>query len=470
MNNLPYFVIKLNPLFMRYFITICLFIGFGFSNRTFAFSEPADSTTGIIDKSAALILIDKGRQQVTEGKIRDALITFREATQKDPNSWKASYWVAYCHFRLNNFGFARQYGLDAVRKGSTEVDADIYDILGSSYHRLGNLDSAQINYQKALDLLSAGRAKDLRITDKLAECAFAKNALSKASNLRTPMLGDINTGYNDYNPILSTDGKRLYFTSRRGNTTGGRMNPDDQEYFEDVYTAVWNETDQLWDSVSNNIERMNTDGHDALNWLSKDGLFGVMTWNTSVTDMKTLTRSGDIAEIEFTKKGKWNAPKIIANKSINTSFFEGSATLTADGNTMYFVSDRKGDKRSTDIYVVQKVGKKWGEAKVLSDSINTTGRETTPWISPDGRFLFFSSDGHRGMGGLDVYVSENTGSGWTTPINLGAAVNTVNDDTHFKVYKELNKAVMAGTNLLGQKSSFDIYEIDLSKLSLPVKW
>jgi hypothetical protein len=74
------------------------------------------------------------------------------------------------------------------------------------------------------------------------------------------------------------------------------------------------------------------------------------------------------------------------------------------------------------------------------------------------------------MGGLDVYVSENTGSGWTTPINLGAAVNTVNDDTHFKVYKELNKVIMAGTNLQGQKSSYDIYEIDLSKLILPVNW
>lgn len=455
---------------MRYFLIICLYLGFVSPNATYAATEPADSTTGIIDKSAALILIDKGRQQVTDGKIRDALITFREATQKDPNSWKASYWVSYCHYRLNNFGFARQYGQEALRKGGSDVDADIYDILGTCDHRLGNLDSAQANYQKALDLLSANRAKELRITEKLAECAFAKNELSKSTNLRTPLMGDINTGYNDYNPILSADGKRLYFTSRRGNTTGGRMNPDDQEYFEDVYTAIWNESEQLWDSVTNNIERMNTDGHDALNWLSKDALLGVMTWNTSVTDMKTVTRSGDIAEIEFTKKGKWNSPKAIANKSINTSFFEGSATLTADGNTMYFVSDRKGDKRSTDIYVVQKVGKKWGEARVLSDSINTPGRETTPWISPDGRFLFFSSDGHRGMGGLDVYVSENTGNTWTTPINLGAAVNTVNDDTHFKVYKELNKVLMAGTNLMGQKSSFDIYEIDLSKLKLPIKW
>jgi hypothetical protein len=73
------------------------------------------------------------------------------------------------------------------------------------------------------------------------------------------------------------------------------------------------------------------------------------------------------------------------------------------------------------------------------------------------------------MGGLDVYVCENTGNGWGSPINLGAAVNTVNDDTHFKIYKELNKVMMAAINLSGQKSSFDIYEIPLDKLKLPVK-
>jgi hypothetical protein len=261
----------------------------------------------------------------------------------------------------------------------------------------------------------------------------------------------------------------MYFTSRRGNTTGGQLNPDDQEYFEDVYRAKWNSETNMWDSITNDLERMNTDGFDALNWLSSDNLKGVMTLNITYGDSKLMTKSSDICEIEFTKQNKWSLPKPIVNKSINTSFMEGSATLTADGNTMYFVSDRKGDVRGTDIYMVQKNGKKWGTAVLLPDSINTVGRETTPYITPDGRFLFFSSDGHRGMGGLDVYVCENTGNGWGSPINLGAAVNTVNDDTHFKIYKELNKVMMAAINLSGQKSSFDIYEIPLDKLKLPVK-
>ncbi|AEA44320.1 PD40 domain-containing protein [Fluviicola taffensis] len=439
------------------------------STKSFALTaNPKDSITGIIDKSAALIKIDQGKQLVTDNKIREALLVFREAAIKDPNTWKASYWISFCHYRLKNFGYAKQYGVDAITKGPDDVDAEIYDILGVACQNLNELDSAATYFQLALKHLSKARAKDLNIEHKIASVEFAKqNATQK--NLRLSLLGDVNSGYNDYSPVLTSNGKRIYFTSRRANTTGGLMNPDDQEYFEDVYTGVWNEKMQKFDSISNNVERINGPGFESMSWMSKDGLHAFVTLNNTATSAKKMTGSSDICEVEFTKKGKWNVPKVISNKSINSSFFEGSAALTADGNTMYFVSDRKGDKRSTDIYVVQRTGKKWGDAKILSDSINSDFRETTPFISADGRFLFFSSEGHVGMGGLDVFVSENTGTGWTKAKNLGGSVNSVNDDTHFVIYKELGKAYLSGLTINEKKSSIDIFEIDLSKLILPVK-
>jgi len=449
-------------------LSFVLFL-FGSKLMAMSVSTPPDSVTGIVDKSAALLIIDQGRQLIHDGKVRDALIVFKEASQKDPNSWKPVFWVAYCHYKLNNFGYAQQYGQEAILKGDGDVDKDVYDILGSSYHRTGSLDSAAMYYGIALKEMSKMRAKELRIEHKLAECEFAIAELKRGDNLRVSMRGEVNSGFNEYSPILSNDGQRLYFTSRRGNTTGGKVNPDDQEYFEDIYTAIWNPSTQQWDSITNNIERLNTDGFDAMSHISQDGLTALIVYNNTATDAKKQTGSSDICEAVFTNKGKWGPPKVIANKTINTTFMEGAATLTADGNTMYFVSDRKGDKRSTDIYVVQRQGKKWGVAQALSDSVNTTGRETTPYITPDGRYLFFSSDGHTGMGGLDVYVCENTGKGWSSPINLGGAVNSVNDDTHFKIYRDLNKAVMAGFNIQGQKSSMDLYELDLSKINLPIK-
>jgi len=141
--------------------------------------------------------------------------------------------------------------------------------------------------------------------------------------------------------------------------------------------------------------------------------------------------------------------------------------MTADGNTLYFVSDRNGSKKSTDIYVAQKNGKTWGDAMPLSDTINSIGAETTPYITPDGRYLFFSSNGHLGMGGFDIFVSENLGNSWSKPVNLGITINSVNNDTHFKYYPELKKAVLASVEILGQKSSLDIYEVDMTGFEYP---
>jgi hypothetical protein len=246
------------------------------------------------------------------------------------------------------------------------------------------------------------------------------------------------------------------------------MNPDDQEFFEDVYRAVWDGESARWDSVSNDLGRINSDGFDAISFISKDGLIGLMTINLTATAQKKSTKGSDIFEIELSSKGKWGTPKRINNKSINTSFFEGSATMTSDGNTMYFASDRKGDKSSMDIYMVQKSGKKWGEAKALPMTINTTGYETTPSITDDGRFLFYSSDGLNGMGGLDVYVVENLGENqWGTPVNLGIMVNSVNNDSHFKYYPEWNKAIMTSFEIIGQKASLDLYEIDMTGYTFP---
>ena len=132
-----------------------------FATKSFAFTSASkDSVTGIIDKSAALIKIDQGKQLLGENKIREALLVFREAAIKDPNSWKASFWISYCHYRLKNFGYAKQYGLDAIAKGPDDVDAEVYDILGVASHNLNELDSAEHYFQLALTHLSKARAKE----------------------------------------------------------------------------------------------------------------------------------------------------------------------------------------------------------------------------------------------------------------------------------------------------------------------
>lgn len=451
---------------------IVLLLAFCFSPLFSFASTPPDSTSNIADRAAALLMIDEGKTMFLEGKVRDALIRFRQAAMKDPYTWRAPLWIAQCHYVQNNFGFALQYANQAVAMGKNDVDKEVYELLGKTHHRLGNLDSALVNYETALERLSKNRAKDLLIELRIQQVKFAMEAnKTPVESKKISMKGDVNSGYDDYSPVLTSGGKELYFVSRRSDTKGGNMNPDDQVFFEDVYRSVWNAELQIWDSVSNELGRLNTEGFDALSYISRDGKRGLMTINLTATASKKSTKGSDIFEIEMTDKGKWSTPKRINNKTINTSFFDGSATMTEDGSTMYFVSDRKGEKSSTDIYVVNKIGKKWGEAKPLPMGvINTIGRETTPFVTGDGRFLFFSSDGLPGMGGLDVYVVENLGGGqWGTPINLGPSINSVNNDTHFQYYPELKKAVMASFEIIGQKASMDLYELDMTGFEIPKK-
>jgi hypothetical protein len=284
----------------------------------------------------------------------------------------------------------------------------------------------------------------------------------------------LNTKYDEYAPILIDGGKQLFFTARNSETTGGNLNPEDQRFFEDVYHAIWNAEIGEWKINIETFDGINTEGFDALSFVSRDGLYGLGTLNTAASKEKTTT-SSDIFEINTDIPGTWGGVEIIKNSGINNSFFDGSASITDTiynedetfSQTMYFVSDRTGDKTLTDIYSVEKKNGVWQTPKILPKEINTNGRETTPFISPNGKYLFFSSDALHGMGGYDIYYSENLGPSWGKPVNLGAKFNTVNDDSHFQIYFELKKAVLAGVDENEGVYNYDIFEVNVEGMDYP---
>jgi len=449
--------------FIRVFSTLIITLTFSTAFGHTNIDTPPDSTTSVVDRSASLLLVEEGKTLFSEGKVKTALVKFREAANKDANSFKANYYIGQCHYYLKNYGYALKYANKALRMNKEKVNKEVYFLLGETHHRMGKIDSALINYTIAKEKMSKSRARALVLDHHIEEANYALVELKKAAKYkRTKLEGDVNSGYDDYGAILASDQKTIFFTSRRSNTTGGGMNPDDERYFEDVYKATWDEEMKEWGDVTNKLGRINSEGFDAMNYLSEDGLTGIITLNTTTLDKKTTTRGSDICNIKMNNKGTWNSPRPISNKTINTSYFDGAATVTADGSTMYFVSDRKGEKSSTDIYVVHKAGKKWGVAEPLPFNVNTLGRETTPYISPDGQYLFFSSNGHVGLGGFDIYVSQNQGEFWGDPINLGSGINSVNNDTHFTYDPELKKAFLSAVEIIGKKSSIDIFEVDMT--------
>jgi tetratricopeptide (TPR) repeat protein len=446
----------------------CLFL----IGNSFAFereSNPRDTSKGIINKALAVKLLNDGIELYSIGQNKDALGKFKDAATKDPSNWKAMFYISLANYDLNFYSLSLSQAKSALKLSEGKPSSDFYEHFAKVNHAMGHLDTALHYYNLANQELSGSLKKVFQIPVRIQQVEFALKEKAANKPVKKSILSrNVNSNYAEYGPILADSGRVLYFTARKSDTKGRTMNTDDQDYFEDIYMSLWNAEINDWDSLTNAL-KWNTKGFDALTHVSSDGKYALMTINNESLE-KATTSSSDIFELSLsTSTGKWGSPKAIENKSINSSYYDGSATMTADRKTMYFVSDRKGDKKSTDIYRVQKTGNEWGKAEALPDYINTTGRETTPYITPDGKFLFFSSDGLPGMGGLDIYVSELKGGVFGQPVNLGSLVNSYTDDTHFSYYPEFKKGFVASVTTSGEKANYDLYEIDLSDFSLPIK-
>ncbi|MFI5164374.1 MAG: OmpA family protein, partial [Bacteroidia bacterium] len=213
-----------------------------------------------------------------------------------------------------------------------------------------------------------------------------------------------------------------------------------------------------WTAAKNMGSPINTSRHDASVALSADGqkLF--------IYRDDEARGSGNIYEC-IQKGAQWTNPEKMSS-SINSKYHESSASITADGNTLYFTSNKPGGFGEHDIYKVEwdKTTKQWGTAENLGPVINTQYDEYGAFIHPDGKTLYFSSEGHNTMGGYDIFKSvlDKKTKKWSTPENIGYPINTPDDDIDYVVSASGKHAYYSsfGAEGFGEK---DIYRISSTK-------
>jgi Tol biopolymer transport system component len=399
---------------------------------------------------------------LTEGNVRAALNIYRELLKDFTNNALINYRIGECHFELENFELAVEYFQNA-KKLDSSIEKDIDFKLGEAYHRNGQLDKSLESYNA---YKSVGKKKDIKfhhLDKRIAQVSYAKKMITTPVKVKIENLGkNINSRGGDYAPSISADGKTMIFTSRRSDTKGSGVDKaGDFKYFEDIYISEWDSTKNVWGKAHPIEGKLNTEGHDASLSISPDGEKIYIYRNDG---------SVYIGDIFISKKrktsGTWGAPKAL-DKPINSSYFESSACLSADGNKLFFVSEREGKKHGAqgrgDIYVVEKISKtQWGEPKNLGPVINTSADEISVFIHPDGKTLFFSSKGHLSIGGLDIFMSKLQEDGsWGKPENLGYPINTIGDDVHFVLSTDGNTAHYSAVKE-GGFGERDIYKIDMS--------
>ncbi|TAH27539.1 MAG: hypothetical protein EAZ07_01295 [Cytophagales bacterium] len=312
--------------------------------------------------------------------------------------------------------FLKAQNLNFTTDGFSFNLAKAYHVNSQFQKALEFLQLAKIKNQ---DSMTTGKFRKIQI-DQLERHCFNALRLSKfKNNVKITNLGStINSKYPEYSPVLFTDENKLIFTSCRPNNIGKTIDIRTNRYYEDLWQSVKNDSSQ-WQIATNMGFPINTEGHDASAAVSFDG--------------RTLLvyRNENLYFSEYTNK-LWALPALLP-KTINSEAWESCASISSDGQQIYFSSNKKGGFGGKDIYVCnkQKDGT-WGKPFNLGKEINSTFDEEAPFIHPNRRTLYFSSDRPESIGGYDIFFSSlDTNNKWTSAINIGVPINSPEDDIDF---------------------------------------
>lgn len=411
-------------------------------------------------------------------------------SQMSSTSKKAikTYEEALSQFELRYFPEALSLLNKAIKKDPTFIEA--YGVMGTIY-------AMEKNYTKAIEVLEQGigvnpdflglvhldlaelyfktqqyqkgkerasiyinkfhpkarmRGKAERL---MKSCDFSIKALKSPIDITPENLGpNVNSELKEYLPVLSVDMSTLIYT---------RTIPDDRNhdgYQEDFYASF--KDGDGWRKSFNIGAPLNTMVNEGGHSLTPDGNAMFFT----ICDQYGFYGEGRVGHgscdifVTFLRDGKWSAPKNLGPK-VNDRKHDAQPSMSSDGRTLYFSSARGGGYGMNDIYVTKLTAKGWTTPQNLGGVINTPGREEGVFIHPDGQTLYFSSDGHPGLGDNDIFMSKKQPDGsWGKPVNLGYPINTSQDEFDFTVDAMGDYAYMT-SDRQGGFGDWDIYKFKL---------
>ncbi|MFN4299537.1 MAG: OmpA family protein [Thermaurantimonas sp.] len=358
-----------------------------------------------------------------------------------------------------SFTLYSQSGDKFMKKGDYRSAAYAYEnevlLKPSKYFDMAKAYFMMRDFDKAIIALENYKQKDPKANMETAD--WWLSMLRRADEpVKSVNLGDsINTSVAELMPLISRDGKRMYFAARK--RTGGSGGYD-----------IWysdRREDGTW-STPKLIEALSTQKDEVLWSLSPDA-------QVALLGGKHAGRFGkdDIYYSVRNAEGRdWSQPCNLG-AAINTKAYEGQACMAADGQTILFVSNRPGGSGKMDIYMSRLTPAGWSVPVNLGSTINTAGNEMYPKLSADGKTLYFTSNGHRGFGGYDIFMArrlDDSYTQWSSPVNMGPYINTILDEYDFSITTEGNLAYFFRRSST-KKTNTDIYRTIIPILLRPEK-
>jgi outer membrane protein OmpA-like peptidoglycan-associated protein/tetratricopeptide (TPR) repeat protein len=390
----------------------------------------------------------------------DLLLKLDNISPDNPNIW---YKIGVCYLNTRLY---KTQALEYLKKASNytspnykennhkekNTPLESYLYLGIAYRVNYMFQESLDSFDKLKGMLSPSKTEDkalLKIIKR--EIEITENAIYNVANpIKAELinLGEvINSEFTDHSPIVDLYENYLIFTSRRPRE-GQEMKNQDEDIF------ISKKVNNKWETPIRLGEPVNTiDNNEAAIGLSIDSkqLFFYRSGENN---------SGSIFITESDDMYNWSTPTLL-KENVNSRFKETHATISPDGNAIFFTSNRKGGFGGLDIYVMRKLPNgKWSEALPLPKQINTEYDEESPFIHPDGITLYFSSKGHNSMGGYDVFSSIMSRNGkFTEPVNIGYPINTPDEDVSYVVNLDGQKGYIATIKADDGYGDLDLYEI-----------
>lgn len=419
----------------------------------FCFKGQAQENSGVFKKS-----IQDADILYAEGNQLRALIIYDSLLDLNPSNNYLQYRTGIC---LTYKSEGRDRAFQLLKK--LENDANYPDVLfwlGRAKHLDYQFQEAITLYNKYLKISSPSGSQRIQTLKYIDNCKSGAELMTRKMALSLELLSPPSNNENSqYSPVISPDGKYLYYTNRGPSSKGDLMDKSSRKnplgnYYEDIFVAelIGNSDFEFGEgkNLSDNINKANE--HEAPLSISYDGkvLFIYLSGNK---------QSEDIFYSSRIDQNTWSKPKEVIG--INTEYWEGHAFLAPDGRTLFFSSDRPGGYGGRDIYkATMQADSSFSDIINLGPKINTQFNEDGPFIDSKGSALYFSSEAHGSIGGYDMFYIKYDSArlNWEEAINLGYPINTTDDDRFYYItpdgeYGFFSSARASGENL------HDIYKI-----------
>lgn len=357
------------------------------------------------------------------GLYKNALHLYLDLEKQWPENVLFKFRIGVCYLKTAN----RQKALEYIKR-ATELGVENEDLIDANYcfaraYHLNNEFDEAIKYYK-IYIQKLHKEKDVKeiatIEHFIHMCDNGKKLVAHPVNVKVQHLdGNINSSFADLYPVISGDGSSLFFASRRHTSTGGKYDKVTNEYNEDIFISSLKDTS--WTIATSISKNTNSIYDEAPLSISADG-------KKLYLYKSEKGASYDIWSSNLSNDNVWIAPEKLKHV-LNSADFETGCSISADGQRIYFCSDRHEGYGGMDIYCSKLLPDgNWGAPINLGPSINTRFNDECPHILSDGRTLYFSSMGHNSMGGLDLFVSKLNGGKWSMAQNLGYPINTSADE------------------------------------------